>query len=498
MSADCSGFLHRFLDIAERHPDALAIHSLDDGQRLTYRELRQKAEQVNGALEALGVEAGQRVMLLVPNGVVLVSAYLATIGRGAVPVLANPKLTGQELRTIVTDAQPAVVLTAAKLATKHAEIWPSVKGLTALLSEDAAPELPAGPARVASLGAATAPRPLQAPEGDPIATIQYTYKGLGYPLPVAHRYSALGKDADALQDIIHPQGVGSTFLVALPLYSIFGLASLMVLPLTRGATMLITNALVRHDFADLMAKHQITLACLVPDLLRWFIAQLKERSTPLPQFHPHFMPYSGGSHLSFDVAKELGDLLGRPPILQGYGLTESFPVIAQSTVGATADGAIGRPLRDVEVRVVDDAGVDVAQGQVGELHVRGPMVTREYLGKPEATALFFRDGWLHTGDLVKRDAEGNIFFVGRRLRITKITAQMVDLAEIEAAIAAHPGVERVRARVVRDAEGRNSLRMTVAGTGLKASDLNARLRATLSSFKVPRSLEVVDAGRSRS
>jgi long-chain acyl-CoA synthetase len=493
-----SGFLHRFLDVARRHPEAIAIEMLEGGARVTYAELRARAELVCGALGRLGVGPGDRVLLMLPNGIPFVAAYLASVGRGAVPVLVSDKLTGHELAALAARSAPRLVVTTAKLFAAHAATLRAVSGPCAVATIDRPPAIdPPLPFALTCLDDGEAPEPLRAPDGDPIATIQYTYKGLGVPLEVAHRYRAFSHCIDGIHEELHAQGVGSTILVALPLHAVFGLTILMLLPLSVGARMLVTSAIARHDIVQLLARHRVTFACLVPDLMRFFLAQLRRRdgAEPLPQLEPKLMVYSGGSHLSGDLAADLGERLDGRPVLQGYGLTESMPILLQSSHRSGTAGALGRPIRCIETRIVDGDGREVSPGQTGELLARGPTITAGYVGDPRATGRFFRDGWLHTGDLVARSADGEVSFVGRRLRITKITAQMVDLGEVESAAALHPAVRRARAWVARDAQGRNMVRLSVAVSGRPASEaIAAHLSERLSPFKLPRSVELVAAG----
>lgn len=487
------GFLHRFLQLASSHPDTVAIHLLDEEVRITYAELRAQAELMSGALDRLNVKTGARVILLLPNGLALVAMYLATIGSGAIPVMINDKLTVHEFTALASDAVPSVVVTTAQLLIKHRGVLASIQSLLTVATIDTLPELAVQPSfKVVNLTTLDAtPIPLRLPEDNAVVTIQYTYKGLGEPLPVAHRYRSLTISSDGLHEQFYPQGSGSTHLVALPLYAVFGLCVQMVFPLSIGATMLMTNMITHLDIVEVMSKHRVTFTCLVPDVIRFFILQLAKRQTPLPKLDPNMMIYSGGSSLSADMAEELGKYLGRPPVLQGYGLTESLPILLQSTIGVTKAGAMGKPISNIEVQIVDDLGVAVDVGCTGELVVRGPTISGEYHGKPHATSRFFRDGWLHTGDLVWRDEDGHIFFVGQRLRITKIKAQMVDLAEVELVAALHPGVQRARVRVVRDEQGRNGLHLSVACTPDSSKDsILKHLKTRLSAFKVPRIVEL--------
>jgi len=496
VAGETPGFLHRFLTVATQHPDAIAIEMLDDKIRLTYAELRARAELACGALASLGIEAGDRILVILPNSIAFVTTYIAAIGRGAIPVLVNDKLTEHEFGKLAAHAAPKAIVTTSKLLAKHAEAVAGLASLRVVATVDGRPQIDAPAITIASLADAHAPVALQLPEGDPIVTLQFTYKGLGRPLLVGHRYRALTRSTDGIHEDLHAQGVGSCHLTALPLYAVFGLTMLMVFPLSVGATMVMTNSISRHNIVQLLSQHRITFACLVPDLLRMMSEQLRPGRGPAerPPLEPKLMVYSGGSHLSADVSAELSERLGGIPVLQGYGLTECMPVMMQSSHRPGTPGALGRPIRCTEARVVDSDGKDVEPGQTGELLLRGPTVAEGYVGDREATARFFRDGWLHTGDLVARTAEGEIGFLGRRLRITKVMAQMIDLAEVESAATSHPAVRRARARVVRDAQGRNSVALSVVvGEDSTLEVIAAHLSARLAAFKRPRHVEVVPA-----
>lgn len=492
-----TGFLHRFLRFAASHPGTIAVHHLEDDVRVSYGALRTRAERINGALSALGLAHGERVMLLLPSSIHLVGAYLAALGRGAIPVMVNDKLTAHELHTVASDAAAPVIITSAAILRERRDLLAALPGVRAVLAVDAiedAPELPCMVASLATLDAS--PVELKAPEGNPIATIQYTYKGLGQALPVAHRYLSLTQATDGLHAHWHRQGVGSVHLAALPLYAVFGLTVLLIFPLSVGATMTISGALAQHDIVDTLAARQVSFICMVPDLIRMLVRQLSRRKAPLPALHPQLIICSGGSYLDARLIAQLRDLLPGVTLLQGYGLTECLPVTVQHVARELKPGSIGQAIAGVELRVVDDRGIDVDPGCTGELLVRASTVAGAYLDRPHASERFFRDGWLHTGDLVWIDADGDVFFVGRLLRITKITAQMVDLAELESVAQTHPAVERALARVTRDAEGRNNLQLNVVcrrGADPGNAAILAHIKSRLSPFKLPRAIHTLEA-----
>jgi long-chain acyl-CoA synthetase len=488
------GFLHRFVGFSESFPEQVAIRHLDaEEDTVTYRQLRIKAEECNGALTALGVLPGDKVALVLPNGVAFIAYYLAIIGRGAIPVILNYKLTPFEMNSVVSLARPMLVVTTEALWGQHSEVFQADNGVRHSLLVDGESE-PSSPLPANTTTISQLPRqiePLLLPEGNPIVSVQFTYRGIGRPLAVSHRYLDLTQSSDGLHEQFHLQGVGSVHLVTLPLYAIFGLSVMMVFPLSVGATLLMTNTLLNRDLAEVLSEHQVTFACLVPDVIRYFNTRLAKRKGALLPLHPQLMIYSGGSHLPADEAEKLGKLLGCNPVLQGYGLTESMPVIVQSSIGPVHRGAMGQPISGVELRVVDAQGQDVAPGRIGELLIRGSMVIDGYNDAEDANARFFRDGWFHSGDLVWQDDDGHVFFYCQRLRISKIKAQMVDLVEIESIALKHPDVVRAKAYIVPDHKEVNVLHLCVEGTDeLTQNALSTLLSRYLSGFKLPKTIEI--------
>jgi long-chain acyl-CoA synthetase len=494
------GFLHRFVGFARQHPDAIAIQALDEQRSVSYAALHELAQDRCAVLASQDLPPGERVLLCLPTSVELIAHYLATVGAGLVPVMINDKLTTAEFQALLHASAPAVLVTTASLAQRHQSAWSGFSPLKTLVTVDeAAPPMPAAHATshvtCLSLPAQSLPpRALRLPEPDDVVTIQYTYKGLGEPLGVAHRYGALGLSARGLLQSMHPMGVGTVHLVGLPLYAVYGLLVLMVMPLSIGATLLLTTTLSRQDVVDVLARHQVAFACVVPELVRLINHQLGERQArgeAVPALHPQLMLYSGGSRLPIEVEDELARRLPGYRVLQGYGMTECLPVILQSYVSASKPGALGQAIPGALLRVVDEAGQDVPTGCMGELWIGGPTVTAGYLDNPRATQRFFVDGWIKSGDLVTQDEDGHVQFVGSRLRITKVRSLMVDLAEVERVACELPTVRAARAHAERDALGQTSISLSIVATTPEPAALQQHLVSRLSPHKQPRQIVVV-------
>lgn len=495
-TTDSEGFLHRFLEITREFPETPAINDIDNNVTLSYQELKHIAEKRKRTFSLLGVKPGDNVALILPNGVEFIASYLALVSLEALPIIINSKLTSWEISQLFDKCHPDFIITFSEFYQKHAALLTPPSPTWQILLSDKAPSF-APREGVHHLtqqpdGDAAA---LTAPHGNPVVALQFTWRGYARPFPVAHRYLEMTRSTDGLHEHFHPQGVGCVHLVTLPLYAIFGLSVMLIFPLSVGATLLVTNSLLNRDLAEVLAQHQVTFACLVPDVIRYFNGRLAKRKSAPAGLHPQLMIYSGGGHLPAGEAERLSQLLGCGPVLQGYGLTESLPIVVQNTRGEQHRGAMGQAIRAAEIRVLGPGGQEVPAGRIGELVVRGPMIAEGYYQDEEATALFFKDGWLHTGDLVWRDAQGHLFFVCQRLRISKIRAQMIDLAEIERVAVRHPQVKRARAWVTRDKHEANVLCLSVevSDAQLAQQELLTFMGNYLSGFKLPRKIDMLPA-----
>lgn len=486
-----SQFLDRFLAVCERAPRAVAIEDLHSGLQTPYSELASRAEHIQGALAALGVKRGAPVMIVLPNGVPFVASLLACISREAVAVPASPALKPRELGIIIERATPVVVVTTREIASIHADAFH--KHAKHVCAVDG--PLP----RVIDLTSlSAAPLPLVPPQGNPVVVRLFTFKGVGRPLGVEHRYRALMHCVDALHERFPRQGPDSVHLVVLPMYPVFGLSCALMLPLSVGARLLLLANPRAVDLPTVLEERRVQVFCLVPDIARLLLGQVQAARASQPnrrfRFHSELMLLSGGSYLELQLATACGVELGLAPIMQGYGTTEALPVMVESFFGPRCIGSIGQAIDGVRLRVRNADGQEARPGKAGELEVAGPTVAAGFIDEPELNARFFSSGWFRTGDLVRIDIEGHVEFLGRRLRFTKIFANMVDLAEVEASAEQLPHVRRARVAVRRNQQGRNGLVLVVVAEAWAELDEGAVLRGLreqLSSHKVPRRIHIL-------
>lgn len=461
------GFIELFLRQVDARPGAIAIET-DDGLT-TYASLRSKMEQLRGALEQLAVVEGERVLVCLPNGPELIAALYALASIGAVAVPVSTGLTEHELAPILSDARPV-----GQIVSRATGARPGLRFELACSNLDHFPR-----------------RRITPPKGDPLVTCHFTYKGLGYPLGVLHRYSAW---AYCLRGIIDRHGGtrDDVHLVTLPMYPVYGLNSTVMWPLAVGARIVVA-APDPESVLKLLVARRVRFACMVPALLHMLCVRARRTGFDRGALNPDLELKSGGSGLGEALSNEVRDVFGTL-VHEGYGLSEAL-VVASNFPGRVRAASLGLALADeTRIGVVDANNRPVSAGRVGEITIAGPTVFRGYIGRPAESARFLHDGVLHTGDLGHFDDEGTLHFDGRALPIAKISAQMVDLREVEDVLRGHPDVVDARVVVRVDDNGVERLAAAVIprrSATVSPEELLAFGRERLSRHKVPKTIGFV-------
>jgi acyl-CoA synthetase (AMP-forming)/AMP-acid ligase II len=488
------GFIERLLSAVDRVPHRIALDVAGEPSPITYAELLASIERLSGQLTSLGVERGDRVVVMLPSGPELVAAVYGLASLGAVAVPLSDSSTIHELGPMLdrVKATLAIAATSRALSLLSAHASPP----RVLWASEHPPPAPAPPGHALRIvHAATlsaAPRALVAPPADSIVGCHFTYKGVGRALGALHRYASYGACLDGL--LAHyGERAGGDHLVVLPMHPVYGLLTTMMAPLSLGATIRLVRLGPGAELLAALVQHEVRFACLVPPLLASLAAAARKNGDLARRTHPELVLASGGSVLGGDVAAAVADAMGLE-ILEGYGTTESLPVTA-SRVASHRRGTLGLPLTDdVRVAVLDHAGAPAAAGQSGAIAIGGPTLMAGYLDEPEATERFLSGGLFHTGDLGRLDPDGQLVFEGRSLPFAKSVAQMVDLRELEDVARLHPAIADARAVGMLDPRLGECVDLTVRAKGsdaLSGKDVTAHLRAYLSSHKIPRRVRVV-------
>jgi long-chain acyl-CoA synthetase len=328
--------------------------------------------------------------------------------------------------------------------------------------------------------------------GDDTAVILYTSGTTGTPKGAELTHDNLGKNVDTILETLfemHPEDV---VLGALPFFHVFGLTCGLNSCVKAGGTLTLIPRFDPDKALEIMERDRVTIFQGVPTMYVGMLHSDKADDVDLSCLR---LCVSGGSAMPGEVLRSFEEKFGCK-ILEGYGLSETSPVASFNHPDRDRKvGSIGTPVRGVEMKVVDDEGGDVAQGEVGEIVIKGPNVMKGYWRKDDATREAIKDGWFHTGDMAKVDEEGYFFIVDRKKEMILRGGYNVYPREIEEVLYEHPAVAEVAVVGVPDDKmGEEVGAAVVLKKGEEASedDIRSYAKERVASYKYPRKVWFVD------
>jgi acyl-CoA synthetase (AMP-forming)/AMP-acid ligase II len=415
--------------------DKPALIDGPSGRALSYAELERSVRSFAAGLAARGFAKGDTFGIYMPNVPEYPVAFYGVAAAGGRCTTANPLYTPRELGYQLADAGASMLLTIAPFLDVAREAAAEAGGCEVFVlgeTDGAAPfsELLGDPQ--------AAPDVAIDPETD-IAAIPYSSGTTGLPKGVMLSHRNLVANMVQSEEVlaVTPEDV---VIAVLPFFHCYGLCVIMNLGLLAGATLVTMPRFDLEQFLDLLERHRVTRAYVVPPIA---LALAKHPAVEGRDLSALRHVLCGAAPLGAELAEDCARRVGCP-VTQGYGMTEMSPVTHLVPPMSDADkaGSIGRPLSGTECRLVDpDTGEDAGSGERGELWMRGPQVMRGYLGNPEATAAMIdADGWLHSGDVAVVDEDGWFTIVDRVKELIKYKAYQVAPAELEAILITHPQV----------------------------------------------------------
>lgn len=476
--------------IAAQTPSRIAL--IDDFGRMTYGELTHAVSTCATRLREHGVRGGDRVMIVGENGIAYVVLLLAVASLDAWPLLCNARLSAAELRVIREHAQPrcaVYAIDASPDAAAHARTDAAKVAWT---------ELALGALAVSDVDPASVAEPVQSDPSEQCAALIYTTGTTGAPKGVRLSHRNLMFIA-AVSSTLRRVGADDIAYGVLPISHVYGLTSVCLGTLYAGGTLRLAARFTPEAVLDSLAHDGLTILQGVPAMHARLMAYVTTQgTTPGATFvAPRLrFVYSGGSPLDAALKARVEAFYGLP-IHNGYGLTESGPTVSQTLLDAPReDCSVGTVIPGVAVRIVGLDGEDVTEGDVGELWVRGPNVMLGYYRAPELTAATVtEDGWLRTGDLARRAADGALFLAGRAKELIIHSGFNVYPIEVEQALASHPDVLQV-AVLGRAVDGNEQVIAFVEarpGHEVDVEALAGWAAQRLAPYKRPAQIRVLDA-----
>ena len=477
--------------VIDGHPEG-APALISRGRVTTYGELRRQVGELRHGLGALGIGPGDRVAIVSANNWHFVVDYLAVVGLGAVAVPLNPGSPTAELahQLAGVGARAAIVGPSSRLAAEGLDA--AALGLDHLVAGEHAGL--AGAVTTESLFTGAQAPAVERTAAD-LATLLFTAGTAGSPKAAMLTHGSLLANLEQMQG--HPgQAQRSTDvgLAVLPLHHIFGLNVVLMLSLYAGASVVLVERFDPTSALETIRDNGVTVVAGAPAMYAAWLALPAADGAALAGLR---LAVSGAAPLGVETARAFTSRFG-VVIVEGYGLTEASPTVTSSIGGAAAKpGSIGVPLDGGEVRLVDTDGCDALAGDAAEIWVRGPNVFAGYWESPEATAAVLTpDGWLRTGDVAVADDEGWLFIVDRAKDLINVSGFNVYPGEVEAVLAAHPGVAEVAAVGVahpHTGEAVKAYVVAVPGRHLEEDELIEFCAGRLARYKCPTKVMFVDA-----
>jgi long-chain acyl-CoA synthetase len=447
------------------------------GRRWTYAELDRASSRVASGLRSLGLNAGDRIGVHLPNSPEFVLTYYAANKIGVVPIALNVTYATEELAYIIANGEAAAIVTAPALAGQlpPASRMPSVRHV------------------IRDVAALDGDPSLRAMDLDRRETcgILYTSATTGRPKGVMLTHENVVSNTWATNHHLRmtPDDVG---LCALPLFHCFGQNFIMNALVSAGATLVLHERFLLDEFLGAIGAERVSLLYAVPTMYILMLGvDLARRDLA-----PLRLCFSAAASLPAEPERQWKERTGHD-IHQGYGLTECSPFASYNHDTTFKPGSIGTPIENVEMRVADVAtGREAADGELGEILIKGPNVMQGYFRNPEATAEAVRGGWLHSGDIGYRDREGYFFIVDRVKDMINVSGFKVFPREVEEILFEHPAVKEVAVVGAPDPVRGESVKAFIVlkeGEAMDAESLRALCRGRVAAYKVPEAVEFITA-----
>ncbi|MBI4002041.1 MAG: long-chain fatty acid--CoA ligase [Nitrospira defluvii] len=504
---------------ASRFPESPALFFY--GARISYRELNDLTTRFALGLRRLGVKTGDRVALMLPNIPQAVIAYYGVLKAGAIVTPTNPLYVEREIQSQLIDSGSETIvaldlfypriravrerthLPGRIIITSLRDFLPTMKRLMYpikarlakrwIVVEKTPPvydflELLDSTSRQSESDSSRLP----SVEPDALAQIQYTGGTTGTPKGVmlTHRNVVVNAMQGRLWCSDFHEGE-EIFLGAVPLFHCYGLSTCQNLAVATGCQIILLPRFHADEAVKAIQKHRVTIVSGVPMMFSMITDFPKVSRYDL---HSIRVCLCGASPLPAEVQEGFERLSG-VKISEGYGLTEAGPTTHCNPIrGEHPRGSMGLPFPDTDARIVDvETGLrDLPIGEAGELIIRGPQVMQGYWKKEEDTRTVLRDGWLYTGDIVRRDEQGFFFFLDRKKDVIKPWGETVYPREVEEILFQHPAVQDAVVIGTPDRHYGEAVKSYVVmkdGCSVTESELIEHCRQSLARFKVPVAIE---------
>ncbi len=484
---------------AERDPEQTAFVTAD--KRLSWHEVLFAVDRAADMFWQLGIRKGDRTAVVLRNSPEFIISCFALAKLGAVAVPVNFMVSKEEEITfILTNSACKGVVTEKEYIKNYVPLKKKIPGLKFIVSTDFT-----GIDGVVDFWhylkhAHYHPQTQKnlADEHDTVC-ILYTSGTTGNPKGVLLSHHNMIENAKA--GIAHMEPTKKdVFMALLPMFHTFSWIGDVVVPILLGSKTLIVKSITPPKlWLQAMGREGVTIMIAVPQIYN----VLSKEARGLKKFFLKFWSFrkvrlclSGAAPLSHTVKHTFDKTFGIP-ILEGYGLTETSPIVSITPVKNKKHGSVGKPIPGVKVRIMGEDGRHLPAGEEGEICVMGPNITKGYHENPQATReLFTEDGWLKTGDIGVLDTDGFLFIRDRKKDMVIVKGLKVFPAQIEHTLCAHPKVQECAVIGIPDGSGNETMKcfcVAKPDEKLEKAEIQVYIKANLDPYKRPREVEIVKA-----
>lgn len=453
----------------------------------TFEQLLSWSKHIAGGLIQAGLKKGDRCILMMPSTPEFVVSYYALAAIGATVIPVNFLYKSHELQHILTDSGAQGFIGMAPYLDEARKVLSEMPEVTIRIAAGITQNTEFLP-----LGQLSGPDPIQIDPArdEDTAAILYTSGTTGKPKGAMLSHGNLCSNAMTVADM-RQTDPADIVLGVLPLYHIYGQTSVLNASIYLGLTLHLFEAFNPATLKAAIEATPSTILFAVPTIFSRLLSEAQ--NTGLDRSSLRFC-VSGGASLPVALLNQFESRY-QTRIYEGYGLTECSPVCVENPFGKTTKpGSIGLPIPGFQARIVDESGTDLEDGQVGELLVKGPGVMKGYLNQPEATARSVVKGWLHTGDLARRDDQGYIFIIDRKKDCIIRGGYNVYPREVEEVLFEHPEVVEAGVFGLSHEELGEEIVAEVVlkpGAALSEDQLRRFVKDRLAPYKYPRIIRFV-------
>ena len=480
-------------ETVEKYSEKTAI--IHDTLRISYKEIYSDIEGLSNGLRSIGLTEGDCVALILPNYPQFITSFFAVARINAVVLLVNPALAEKEIQYYIDDSNAVSIITDAK----RAELCRSIiarsdkKISLIVIDETSHTDIDFNDL----LKDKTVYEKQSVFEGD--VAYQYSSGSTGRPKRVAKTQKNLYCEAYNFHTTTNTTA-SDNFLCLVPLFHAHGLGNCMLAAAYTGATLVILEdlkkngtpitvpfVLRRQRVLELVDNEKFTVLPGVPFVFSALADTPDDFQVDVTSLR---LCFSAGNFLSEDVFKKFMQRFDIP-VRQLYGCTEvgSFSINLEPVDDIHHD-SVGLPMKNNEVKIVDDSGSSLPNGTIGEVMIKSEALTNGYYNMPELNKEAFKNGYFLTGDLGKKDEKGRLYITGRKKIFIEVGGNKVDPFEIEDVMITHPNVKEVVVVGIKEPIGGEAIKAVIVPEGeCKKHDLILHCKECLASFKIPQFIE---------